>query len=81
MLPRLVAAAAVAMTGAAIAPASADSEISSTGSLRIEQAATAPADADPWRFNVTGYAWLMGITGNATVLGARTGAFFDKLLR
>src|SRR5688572_10569478 len=65
----LVAATAVAMSPAAIAPASADSETSSTGPIRIEQVATAPADADPWRFNATAYAWLMGITGNTTLRG------------
>jgi hypothetical protein len=65
----LIAAAAVAMTLAAIAPASADSKTSSTGPAGIEQVATAPADADPWRFNATAYAWLLGIAGSTTVRG------------
>lgn len=39
-----------------------------------------PVDPEPWHFNATGYAWLMGITGSVTARGqniATNASFID----
>ncbi len=46
--------------------------------------ASAPsADLDPWRYNIVGYAWLMGVSGNASARGQTidTNATFIDLVQ
>ena len=68
-------AAGLAICLAAAPAGAADPEQSSRAqTLEIAQpaatSATAPAvDLEPWRFNATGYAWLVGMTGSVTARG------------
>ncbi len=53
-----------------IRPAAADDVVKAQPTRDTAQLAqNLPADPEPWRFTFTPYAWLMGVTGNATTRG------------